>query len=163
MNFSSIYPSRICPVSKIPQKYFCRDYFINRPGKQLLHSTLICLKICSFSRSHCFHLFLNSATSELQVQFVRHKYFHSNQGWSNQCCPQAMAHGDFSSYSCQMRPLLFWDLIYSAVTGIVNVVIFAAYYSRCAVYFEMCRQRWSNVLHLYLGNVQFSLIRKWPR
>ena len=40
-----------------------------------------------------------------------------------------------------VRKRLFLDVIYSAVTGIVNVVIFAAYSSRCAVYFEKCGQR----------------------
>ena len=55
-------------------------------------------------------------------------------------CLQAMVHGDFSSYSCQMCRLLFWDSMYSAVTRIVNVVISLAYSSRCAVYFKMCRQ-----------------------
>ncbi len=58
-----------------------------------------------------------------------------------QRCPEATAHGDFASYSCPMRRLLFQNFMYSAVTSIVNVVIFAAYSSQCAVYFEKCGQR----------------------
>ena len=58
-----------------------------------------------------------------------------------QRCPKATAHGDFASYLCPMRHLLFQNFMYSAVTSIVNVVIFAAYSSQCAVYFEKCGQR----------------------
>ncbi len=49
--------------------------------------------------------------------------------------------GDFASYSCPVRRLLFQNFMYSAFISIVNVVIFAAYSSQCAVYFEKCRQR----------------------
>ena len=34
--------------------------------------------------------------------------------------------------------------MYSVVTGIVNVVIFAAYSSQCAIYFEKCGQHCVN-------------------
>ncbi len=88
----------------------------------------------------------------------------------NQHCPQATAHWDFCSYSCPMRRILFWDLIYSDVTGIVNIVIFAAYSSWCAVYFEMCGQRWvllnflsiiSNDNLFFRPNVQAMPDIKW--
>ncbi len=53
-----------------------------------------------------------------------------------QRCPEATAHSDFASYSCPMHHLLVQNFMYSAFTSIVNVVIFAAYSSQCAVYFE---------------------------
>ena len=40
-----------------------------------------------------------------------------------------------------MRHLLFQDFMYSAVDSTVNVVIFAAYSSKCASYFEMYGKR----------------------
>ena len=52
-----------------------------------------------------------------------------------QCCPEAMA-----TYSYQMPHLLFRDFMCSAITSIVNVVVFATYSSPCAVYFEKCGQ-----------------------
>ncbi len=58
-----------------------------------------------------------------------------------------MAHGDFSSYSCQMRRLLFlWFYLFCCYwhRALVNVIIFAAYSSQWAVYFEMCGQRWNS-------------------
>ncbi len=58
-----------------------------------------------------------------------------------QRCPQVMAHGDFSSYSCHMCRLLFGNLVYFVVGRIANAVIFAVYSSRCAIYFKMCGQR----------------------
>ena len=57
-----------------------------------------------------------------------------------QRCPEATAHGDFASYSCPMRRLLFQNLMYSTFTSIANVVIFAVYSSQCAIYFEKCGQ-----------------------
>ena len=51
---------------------------------------------------------------------------------------QATAHNDFSIYSCHMRRLLTQDFLYSEVTNIENVVIFATYSSQCTGYFEMC-------------------------
>ncbi len=59
----------------------------------------------------------------------------------DQRCPEAMAHVDFASYSRSMRRLLFQNFMYSVVTSIANVVIFAAYFSQCGVYFEKCGQR----------------------
>ncbi len=81
------------------------------------------------------HQVLNSTLNHFMSPFLL---------WmSYQRCPEATAQGDFASYSCPMRRLLFRKFMYSACTGIVNVVIFAAYSSQCAVYFEKCGQRWS--------------------
>ncbi len=41
----------------------------------------------------------------------------------HQRCPEATARGDFASYSCPMRRLLFQNFMYSPFTSIVNVVI----------------------------------------
>ncbi len=37
-----------------------------------------------------------------------------------QWCPQATAHRDFSSYSCQIHCLLCWDSIYSSVLALLK-------------------------------------------
>ncbi len=62
--------------------------------------------------------------------------FHRALSIHRQCCPQATAHSDFSSYSCHMRHLLFRDLIYFVINGIANVVVFATYSSqlRCLLW-----------------------------
>ncbi len=69
----------------------------------------------------------------------------------NQRCPEATAHGDSASYSCPMRRLLLQKFIYSSVSSIVNVVIFAARSSQCAFYFEKCGQRcYTDVYNSYI-------------
>ncbi len=45
-----------------------------------------------------------------------------------------------------MRRLLSQDFLYFESSGIVNVVVFAVYSSKCAIYFEMCRQAWTTTL-----------------
>ncbi len=86
-----------------------------------------------------------------------------------QCSPRAMVHNDFSSYWCPMRYLLFQDFMYSAVPSIVNIVIFVAYFSTCAVYFDMCRQHctWYSVnsqslTRVWLG-LSWFIIMAWAR
>ena len=83
---------------------------------------------------------------------------------SIQCCPQAMAPGNFSRYSCPLRCLLFRDFMYSAFPSIANVVIFVCYSSKCCkctVYFGMCGQcceKTQNCLWHNLRHENFSII-----
>ncbi len=53
-----------------------------------------------------------------------------------QTCPQVVVHDNFFSYSCHMCHFLFQDFIHSAVTRIVNVVIFMAYSSQYTVIYK---------------------------
>ena len=71
------------------------------------------------------------------MQFDVHQWINEmKHPW--QRCPQATAHGNFASHSCPIRRLLFQNFMYCTVTSILNVVIFAAYSSQCAVFFEKC-------------------------
>ena len=93
-------------------------------------------------RYFCYHFKCHPETGDFgySIKQAKGKNSHPTTLQPPQCCPQATAHSDFSSYSCFMRRLLFQDFLYSAISSIVNVVIFAAYSSQCAVYFEMCGQ-----------------------
>ena len=70
-----------------------------------------------------------------------------------QRCPQAVAQGDFSSY-------FFLDLIYSAVTGIVNVVIFAAKNSRRLLWNMRTTLNWDSLFltwwHTCISHFEFN-------
>ncbi len=50
--------------------------------------------------------------------------------------------GDFSTYSCHLRPLLFHNFLDSAQQSYTIVVYFARYSCRCAPYFKSCGQPW---------------------
>ena len=110
------------------------------PPKNLFSLHFLFMALKKLVWAGCYNMVPEVHAISLHVSYSMHFLLRT---WvPNQCCTEATAHSDSASYSCSMRRLLFQNFLYSA-GNLINVVIFAAYSSQCAIYFEKCGQRWN--------------------